>query len=64
MYLFNVNRLVAGSQGIGVAQGAFDKAVTHIMKRKQFGKPIGSLQGVQFMIPRCAPGWRLQKYPL
>lgn len=50
MYLFNVNRLVAGSQGIGVAQGAFDKAVAHIMKRKQFGKPIGSFQGVQFMI--------------
>ncbi len=50
MYLFNVNRLVAGSQGIGVAQGAFNKAVAHIMKRKQFGKPIGSFQGVQFMI--------------
>jgi alkylation response protein AidB-like acyl-CoA dehydrogenase len=54
MYLFNVNRLVAASQGVGVAQGAFEKAVKHIQQRKQFGKPIGSFQGIQFMIAEMA----------
>ena len=50
MYLFNVNRLIAASQGVGAAQGAFEKAVQHITKRSQFGKTIASFQGVQFMI--------------
>ena len=54
MYLFNINRLVAASQGIGVAQGAFEKAVKHVQQRKQFGKTIGSFQGVQFMIAEMA----------
>lgn len=54
MYLFNVNRLVAASQGVGVAQGALEKAVKHIQQRKQFGKPIGSFQGIQFMIAEMA----------
>ena len=54
MYLFNINRLVAAAQGIGVAQGAFEKAVKHVQQRKQFGKTIGSFQGVQFMIAEMA----------
>lgn len=54
MYLFNINRLVAGASGLGAAQGAFEKAVKHVLKRKQFGKPIASFQGVQFMIADMA----------
>lgn len=54
MYLFNINRLVAAAQGIGAAQGAFEKAVKHIQQRKQFGKPIGTFQGLQFMIAEMA----------
>jgi alkylation response protein AidB-like acyl-CoA dehydrogenase len=54
MYLFNINRLVAGASGLGAAQGAFEKAVKHVLKRKQFGKPIGTFQGVQFMIAEMA----------
>ena len=54
MYLFNINRLVAAAQGVGVAQGAFEKAVKHVQQRKQFGKPIGSFQGIQFMIAEMA----------
>jgi acyl-CoA dehydrogenase len=54
MHLFNINRLIAGASGLGVAQGAFDKAVQHIKKRKQFGKTIASNQGVQFMIAEMA----------
>jgi acyl-CoA dehydrogenase len=54
MYLFNINRLVAAAQGVGVAQGAFEKAVKHVQQRKQFGKPIGSFQGIQFMVAEMA----------
>jgi alkylation response protein AidB-like acyl-CoA dehydrogenase len=54
MYLFNINRLIAAASGIGVAQGAFDKAVKYIKKRKQFGKTIASFQGIQFMIAEMA----------
>jgi acyl-CoA dehydrogenase len=54
MYLFNINRLVAGASGLGAAQGAFEKAVKYILKRKQFGKPIATFQGVQFMIAEMA----------
>ncbi|RJR51397.1 MAG: acyl-CoA dehydrogenase [Desulfobacteraceae bacterium] len=54
MHLFNINRLVAGASGLGVAQGAFEKAVKHVKQRKQFGKPLASNQGVQFMIAEMA----------
>ncbi len=54
MHLFNLNRVLAAAQGIGAAQGAFEKAVKHITKRAQFGKPIASFQGVQFMIAEMA----------
>src|SRR4030043_1611112 len=30
MELFNINRVIAASQGVGVAQGALDKAVKHV----------------------------------
>jgi acyl-CoA dehydrogenase len=54
MQLFNINRVIAASQGIGVAQGAFDKAIKYIKQRKQFGKLIGSFQAVQFRIAEMA----------
>jgi alkylation response protein AidB-like acyl-CoA dehydrogenase len=54
MYLFNINRLIAGASGLGAAQGAFEKAVSHVQKRKQFGVTLASFQGVQFMIAEMA----------
>jgi len=54
MQLFNMNRVVAASQGVGVAQGALDKAIKHVKQRKQFGKPIGAFQAVQFKIAEMA----------
>jgi short/branched chain acyl-CoA dehydrogenase len=33
---------------IGLAQGAFDKAVSYSYDRKQFGKPVGEFQGMGF----------------
>ena len=54
MQLFNINRVVAASQGVGVAQGALDKAVQYVKKRKQFGQPLGAFQAVQFKIAEMA----------
>jgi alkylation response protein AidB-like acyl-CoA dehydrogenase len=54
LQLFNINRVIAASQGVGVAQGALDKAIQYVKKRKQFGKPLGAFQGIQFKIAEMA----------
>jgi alkylation response protein AidB-like acyl-CoA dehydrogenase len=54
MQLFNINRVIAASQGVGVAQGALDMAVKHVKQRKQFGQPISTFQAVQFKIAEMA----------
>jgi len=54
MEFFNRTRLHVAAQGIGVAQGALDKAVRHVKSREQFGKPLAALQGVQFKIAEMA----------
>jgi alkylation response protein AidB-like acyl-CoA dehydrogenase len=54
MQLFNINRVIAAAQGVGVAQGALDKAVPYVKKRRQFGQPIATFQAVQFKIAEMA----------
>ena len=54
MQLFNINRVIAASQGVGVAQGALDMAIKHVKQRKQFGQPISTFQAVQFKIAEMA----------
>jgi alkylation response protein AidB-like acyl-CoA dehydrogenase len=47
MEFFNRSRVQVAALGVGTAQGALDKAVGHVRKRQQFGKPLASLQLVQ-----------------
>ncbi|EFK08401.1 putative acyl-CoA dehydrogenase [delta proteobacterium NaphS2] len=54
MECFNFNRIIAGSQGVGVAQGALDLAVKYMKEREQFGKPLTSFQGLQFKLAEMA----------
>jgi len=54
LQLFNINRVIAASQGVGVAQGALDKTIKHVKQRRQFGKPLGSFQAIQFKIAEMA----------
>ena len=54
MYLFNINRVVAAAQGVGVAQGAFDQTLVYVKKRKQFGRPLAQMQALQFKIADMA----------
>jgi hypothetical protein len=47
-------RVVVAAMSLGIAQGALDHAVEYAKNRKQFGKPIGSFQGLQFMLADMA----------
>lgn len=50
MKTFDKSRPTIAAQALGIAQGALDVAVHYVQERKQFGKPVASFQGVQFMI--------------
>jgi alkylation response protein AidB-like acyl-CoA dehydrogenase len=50
----NEGRIGIGAQMLGIAQGAFDYAMTFIHERRQFNKPIADFQGVQFQYARMA----------
>jgi butyryl-CoA dehydrogenase len=47
-------RISIAAMALGIAQGAYDAAVPYAQTREQFGKPIGSFQGVAFMIADMA----------
>jgi butyryl-CoA dehydrogenase len=50
MKTFDQSRPGVAAQAVGIAQGALDEAVRYAKERRQFGKPISSFQGVQFMM--------------
>ena len=47
-------RISIGALALGLAQAALDAAVPYAQQREQFGRPIGSFQGVAFMIADMA----------
>jgi alkylation response protein AidB-like acyl-CoA dehydrogenase len=48
------SRPAVGAQAVGIAQAALEAAVTYAKDRRQFGQPIASFQGVQFMLADMA----------
>ena len=54
MKTFDQSRPGVAAQALGIAAGALEKAVAYAGERKQFGKPINSFQGVQFMLADMA----------
>jgi acyl-CoA dehydrogenase len=48
------SRPAVGAQAVGIAQAALDAAVAYAKDRRQFGQPIASFQGVQFMLADMA----------
>nr|MBP7526963.1 acyl-CoA dehydrogenase family protein [Syntrophorhabdaceae bacterium] len=54
MEFFNMTRNHVAAQGVGVAQGALEMAISHVKKRKAFGGSLSKLQGVQFKIAEMA----------
>jgi alkylation response protein AidB-like acyl-CoA dehydrogenase len=54
MKTLDSSRTGVGSQGVGVAQGAYEEAVKYAKKRVQFGHPIISFQAIQHMLADMA----------
>jgi alkylation response protein AidB-like acyl-CoA dehydrogenase len=54
MKTFDQSRPGVAAQAVGIAQGALDEAMSYARERVQFGKPISSFQGLQFMLADMA----------
>ena len=54
MKTLDVSRPGVAAQALGIAAGALEEAVQYSRQRHQFGKPICSFQGVQFMLADMA----------
>ncbi|MBD3348555.1 MAG: acyl-CoA dehydrogenase [Candidatus Eisenbacteria bacterium] len=54
MRTFDQSRPGVAAQALGIAQGAFDEAAKYARHREQFGQPIASFQGIQFMLADMA----------
>lgn len=50
MQTLDHTRVTIAAQAVGVAQGALDFALDYVQERQQFGKPIASFQGIEFML--------------
>jgi butyryl-CoA dehydrogenase len=47
-------RISIGALALGIAQAALDAAVPYVRERRQFGRPIGTFEGVAFLIADMA----------
>jgi alkylation response protein AidB-like acyl-CoA dehydrogenase len=50
----NVERLILAATMLGIAQRAFDDALSYVKEREQFGRPIGSFQSLQHRLADLA----------
>jgi len=50
----NSTRIDIAAQALGIAQGAFDKALAYAKERQQFGQPIVNFQAIQWMLADMA----------
>lgn len=51
---FNLNRVNTAAQAVGIAQGAFDRALTHVKQREQFRQKIVNFQIIRQKIADMA----------
>ena len=54
MKILDGGRISIGAMALGLAQGAFDKALAYSKERQQFGQPIANFQAIQFMLADMA----------
>ena len=50
METLNGGRIGVAAQALGIAEGAFERALAYSKTRKQFGTPIGEFQAIQFKL--------------
>lgn len=54
METLNGGRIGIASQALGIASGAYEKAIKYSFERHSFGKPINQLQAIQFKLADMA----------
>jgi alkylation response protein AidB-like acyl-CoA dehydrogenase len=54
LQILDGGRISIAALGLGMAQGAFEAATKYAKQRKQFGKPIGEFQAIQFKLADMA----------
>jgi butyryl-CoA dehydrogenase len=54
MQTLDAGRIGIAALSLGIAEGAFEQALTYSAQRKQFGKAIANFQGVQFQLSDMA----------
>ena len=54
MKILDGGRISIAALSLGLARGAFEASVKYSKERKQFGKPIGSFQGIAFKLAEMA----------
>jgi len=52
--LFDGTRITVAAQAVGIAQGAFERALAYAKTRKQFAQPIINFQGISFKLAEMA----------
>lgn len=52
--LLETGRVAIAAMAVGIARAALEAAVAHAGKREQFGRPIGSLQAIQWQLADMA----------
>ncbi|MDD5940485.1 MAG: acyl-CoA dehydrogenase family protein [Lachnospiraceae bacterium] len=55
-------RIGIAAQALGIAQGAYEQALTYAKERIQFGRPIGVNQGVSFKLADMATKLRCARF--
>jgi alkylation response protein AidB-like acyl-CoA dehydrogenase len=51
---FDESRILVAAQALGIAQGAFDRALAYVKERQQFGKRIADFQATQHKLADMA----------
>jgi len=54
MAAYNGQRLGAATVALGLAQGAYERALAWASERRQFGRPIGEFQGIRWKLADMA----------
>ena len=50
MEAYNAQRVGAATVALGLAEGAYDQAISWLKKREQFGRPLYEFQGLQWLL--------------
>ena len=54
MKILDGGRISIGAMALGLGQGALDEAIKYVKVRRQFGKPIGKFQAIQWHLANMA----------